>query len=164
MAGGWGLSRFTGNNLEFAKEWNMAPLPGNRTMQFVTTGFAVFKDANQVDAAKAVAIMSLLKEVQNSVGPAKGAIPTRNDVDPNNFPEMGRIELSRFSATELTEGAISVPRESEGLPKVVVDDYAVPCGAYFASNQTQQDLETAVKELLELQQKHQNQFTINWQL
>ena len=164
MAGGWGLSRFTDINLELGKDWGMAPLPGNRTIQFVTTGFVVFKDAKNVDAARAISVMGLLKDAQSSVGPAKGGIPSRNDVDPNAFPEIGRVDFSRFSSTELLAGAVSVPRENEGLPKVVVNDYAVPCGSFIASNKSQRDLDTAVNELLKLQEKHQDRFTIDWKL
>lgn len=158
LLGPWGHPRMVQNELEFGTDWNLGVLPGTPTFVYYPTTFMVFDASDDPLAAAAMCLTGLLLDTQSIISPSKGAVPARTDVDTSVFPRIGRVEVSDFS-NRLIADAVSVPRARVGLPSVVASEYPAPFGSFIAGSST---LEEAVEDLMEIQARHQDAFTIEW--
>jgi ABC-type glycerol-3-phosphate transport system substrate-binding protein len=159
LAGPWGHPRYANNNLTYGQDWEMGPLPGTQTFVYYPNTFMVFAGSKEPEAAVALSFCGFLKDTQTFINPAKGSIPSRTDVDESVFPVVGRYEVAVFS-NRYVKQSTSIPRARVGLPAVVAAEYPAPASAYMAGSAT---LDQAVRQFLEIQRKHQAEFTIQWE-
>lgn len=159
FGGTWGYPRFVNNKLELGKDWGMGGLPGTKTFLFVPVGFMSFQGTGLEQYSDAVAVTAILKSSQNLMNAGKGNVPARTDINPADFPHVGRYIAAQASAKNFAD-SVSIPRAVAGLPPIVYQEFPAAFSGYMSGSMT---LDQAVKQLMDIQQKHQSEYIINWQ-
>ncbi len=158
FGGTWGYPRFVNNNLVQGEEWDMGRLPGEDVFTFVPLGMFSFDNTGNEDVADAVALTAVLKTTQITLNVPRGSAPSRTDVDSATFPDEGRAPAALVVMDRLSQ-ATSVPRAVAGLPAIVHQEFPAPFSGYISGSMS---LDEAVQQILDIQERHQDRYVIDW--
>lgn len=115
--GDWAKGEFSAANLTPGSEYLCLPFPGTEEMfTFNVDSLAMFqqRDADNVDAQKAMARLVLSPEFQETFNMNKGSIPVRLDQDMTPFDSCAQASMETFQHTSAS-GQGLVPSMAHGM-------------------------------------------------
>jgi ABC-type glycerol-3-phosphate transport system substrate-binding protein len=117
-SGSWGYTAFESGGIKNGVNLGFSLLPGH-PMNFTTmSGLIVFARSGKETAGNAIAVHSMLKDVQARLNRVKDNIPARNDIVIN--PSDGWSAVVSYIYSRLQAGADVIPRANSGFPSTVL--------------------------------------------
>lgn len=102
VMGDWAVAQFADKKKEQGKDWDWFPVPGtDGTFDFLADSFTLPKGAKNPGGAKDWLMLVGGAEGQKAFNLAKGSIPARTDVAPDEFPDYQQKAMESFKSDQI---------------------------------------------------------------
>ncbi len=147
VMGDWAVAEFTSKNKKDGKDYGYFPVPGtDGTFDFLADSFTLPKGAKNPAGAKDWLSLVGSAEGQKAFNMAKGSIPARTDVAPDDFPKYQQSAMKSFKddkiASSIAHGA--------AVNQAWLSDITTAVSKFYGSK----DGATLVKDLAAAAQKN----------
>lgn len=147
VMGDWAVAQFTENDAKEGEDYSYFPVPGtDGVFDFLADSFTLPKGAENPDGSKDWLMTVGSAEGQLAFNKAKGSIPARTDVAPDEFPEYQQSAMEDFKSDTI----VSSIAHGAAVPLAWLTDISSAIAKFYNG----QDEDALVKDLTSAAEKH----------